>query len=90
MPRSPWLASAGWTNSAGVPVEASVADPAARPQHGVHGIGERRGERTAQALQGGGFDFEGLAAQPQGLLRVERALGGVCSVHRRILSTPGR
>ena len=25
MPRSPWLASAGWTNSAGVPVEASVA-----------------------------------------------------------------
>src|SRR5690606_21044467 len=25
MPRSPWLASAGWTYSAGVPVEASVA-----------------------------------------------------------------
>ena len=25
MPRSPWLASAGWTKSAGVPVEASVA-----------------------------------------------------------------
>ena len=25
MPRSPWLASAGWTNIAGVPVEASVA-----------------------------------------------------------------
>ena len=25
MPRSPWLASAGWTNMAGVPVEASVA-----------------------------------------------------------------
>src|SRR5258707_2934253 len=25
MPRSPWLASAGWTNCAGVPVEASVA-----------------------------------------------------------------
>ncbi len=24
MPRSPWLASAGWTNCAGVPVEASV------------------------------------------------------------------
>ena len=25
MPRSPWLASAGWTNIAGWPVEASVA-----------------------------------------------------------------
>src|SRR5438067_2339878 len=25
MPRSPWLASAGWTKRAGVPVEASVA-----------------------------------------------------------------
>ena len=25
MPRSPWLASAGWTNSAGVPVEDKVA-----------------------------------------------------------------
>ena len=25
MPRSPWLASAGWTKNAGVPVEASVA-----------------------------------------------------------------
>jgi hypothetical protein len=25
MPRSPWLASAGWTKKAGVPVEASVA-----------------------------------------------------------------
>src|SRR6185503_126885 len=25
MPRSPWLASAGWTNCAGVPVEAKVA-----------------------------------------------------------------
>ena len=25
MPRSPWLASAGWTKMAGVPVEASVA-----------------------------------------------------------------
>ena len=25
MPRSPWLASAGWTNWAGVPVEAKVA-----------------------------------------------------------------
>ena len=25
MPRSPWLASPGWTNMAGVPVEANVA-----------------------------------------------------------------
>jgi hypothetical protein len=52
MPRSPWLASAGWTKKAGVPVEASVAatlrptwtalahahddDPAATGEHRLH------------------------------------------------------
>ena len=63
MPRSPWLASAGWTNCAGVPVEASVAailrrDMAALadpgddqpPAHrGADIEGERRTSRRASA-----------------------------------------
>ncbi len=64
MPRSPWLASAGWTKKAGVPVEASVAailapicaafadagddDPAADRGNQLDRVGESFGQTVVQ------------------------------------------
>jgi hypothetical protein len=74
MPRSPWLASAGWTKKAGVPVEASVAatlrptwtalahahddDPAATGEHRLHRGDEALALARLQALQRAGLDVE--------------------------------
>ena len=78
MPRSPWLASAGCTNMAGVPVDASVAAilrpiwpllpmpiTTTRPrdrQHQLHGSGQTRPHPALEAQNGRGLDVEGLAA----------------------------
>ena len=82
MPRSPWLASAGCTKKAGVPVEARVrgdlaadvaalahaADDDPAPGRGDHvdGGGERLGQAVAQGLGKG---------DQSGPLEIDRAPG---------------
>ena len=60
MPRSPWLASAGWTKKAGVPVDASVAATLAPICAGsVEGSAEVAFERLFERAQARRLDAQG-------------------------------
>ena len=85
MPRSPWLASAGWTNSAGVPVEASVAailraDEAALAHAGDDHAALDRGKQVQRpaetGVQAGGQRIQPLGRQTEDTLGDSRSVGG--------------
>ena len=87
MPRSPWLASAGWTNRAGVPVEARVAailraTMAALAHAGDdHPALDRRQAdpapgRSRRASRLAASAFRPSAAKPQNALGNARSVGG--------------
>jgi hypothetical protein len=94
MPRSPWLASAGCTKNAGVPVLASVAAilrptwpllpmpiTTTRPRHSSMArtaAAKPFALARSQAQQGARLDLEGARGQLQGARGVE----GVCGARR--------